>query len=227
MRRRTLLAGAAAAGLTGCLDAVGEPPGADGRDGGTTTDGRRYEACPREVVPADMLPAAVRAEVDAALEGRYEGDRVSLRETMHVESSYVSVDDRYYDPAVAVEGDQEVLTLERVQPKALPDPRPVSVEHGFEGERTVTVELVAADGTTLVDETLDRWPGGETKFGETARVGTHEARVTVADGDAVELEAAADVRVDESHFDARLAVDPDGVEATAAVAELVPCQYDG
>lgn len=237
MRRRTLLAavGAGTLSLAGCLSNA-----ADGdtetrtptrtptsTESPTPTDpgGRRYEECSREVIPYEQFPEDVRAEIDAALDGRYEADRVYLREAMDVEESYVSVDDVYYDPAATVEDGRETLELRRVEPKALPDPRPVRVEHHRDGERTVSVEVVAEDGTVLVDRTRDLWPGGDVEFGRTRRVGTHRLRVTVADGDDIEDETTDTVRIDESHFDVLVVVGEDTIELTGAVADLGVCRY--
>lgn len=238
MRRRTLLAvgaGTASASLSlaGCLSSGDngsertETPTATPADTppDTPSDGnRRYEECSREVVPYGQLPDDVQDEVDAALEGRYEADRVYLREAMDVEESYVSVDDEYYDPHVTVEGDSEVLELRHVDPKALPDPRPVSVDNERDGARTVTVELVADDGTVLLEETREV-RAGEVQFGSTRRAGTHEIRITVADGDEIEDEFTGSVRIDESHFSVIVVVEPDGIGISGAVAELGVCRY--
>ncbi|QLG63625.1 hypothetical protein [Halorarum salinum] len=244
MRRRTFQAavGAGLLSLPGCLSAAGgdgrpdgdgtDTPDGDGTpdDDGTGTPGepgdRRYEECPREVIPYDQFPEEVRAEIDAALDGRYESDRVFLREAMDVDGSYVSVEETYYDPTLAVEGDREVLELRPVEPKALPNPRPVSVEQTRDGKRTVTVELVADDGTVLIDESRDLWPGGEVEFGRTHRVGTHELRITVTDGGRVEDEVTDPVRIGESHFDVLAVVEPDDVSLTGTVADLGYCRFD-
>lgn len=236
MRRRTLLAtvGTSTLSLAGCLsnaatDGDAETPTRTPTPTEPPTDpgGRRYEECSREVIPYEQFPADVRAEIDSALDGRYEADRVYLREAMDVEESYVSVDEAYYDPAVTVEDGHEALELRHVEPKALPNPRPVSVEHHRDGERTISVEVVAEDGTVLVDRTRDLWPGGDVEFGRTRRVGSHRLRVTVADGDEVEDETTDTVRIDESHFDVLVVVGEDEIELTGIVADLGVCRYDG
>lgn len=247
MRRRTFQAavGAGLLSLPGCLSATGgdgtdathgagtDTPRGDGsatpHGGGSDTPedtrDRRYQECSREVIPYDQFPGEVRAEIDAALDGRYEADRVFLRETMDVEESYVSVGDAYYEPTLTVERDREVLELRVVEPKVLPNPRPVSVEQTRDAERTVTVELVADDGTVLIDESRDLWPGGEVEFGRTRRVGTHELRVTVADGGEVEDDVTGSVRIDESRFDVLVVVEPDDVSLTGIVAGLGICRF--
>ena len=134
---------------TGDSDGDTEPSNetgqSDGEDPPEGSTDRRYEECPREVIPYEQSPAEIQAEIDAALEGRYEDDRVFLREAMDTEASYVSVDERYYDPGVTEDGDEEVLTLELVEPKALPEARPVNVEHALDGERTIALDVVAED----------------------------------------------------------------------------------
>lgn len=204
---------------------------ADRPDGDRTTtsddiEDRRYEECSREVIPYGQFPPDVRAEIDGALEGSYEADRVYLREAMDIDESYVSVDDEYYEPSVTVDGDREVLELRLVEPKALPSVRPVSVEHHRDGERTITVEVVAADGTVLIDETRDLWPGGEVQFGWVRRVGTHELRITVADRDEIEDEVTESTRIDESHFEVIVVVEEDQIYVTGTVADLAVCRYD-
>lgn len=222
MRRRSFLAALSAGSLpvTGCLARVGDNGATP-----TATPDRRYEECSREVIPYDQFPADVRTEIDAALDGRYETDRVYLREAMDVTASYVDVADAYYDPTITADGDSEVLTLHRVEPKALPSARPVRVEHNLDGERTITVEVVADDGTVLIDDTRDLWPGGEIEFGRTARVGTHEFRLTVVD-DEVETDVTKPVRIDESRFSVLLIVESDDIRVGGAVADLGICQYE-
>lgn len=234
MRRRRLLAAATVGGLLpGCLS--GETDGdetptetndSDGTDPSEEPTDRRYEECPREVIPYEQFPAEIQTEIDAALDGRYAADRVFLREAMDTDSSYVSVDDEYYDPTVESDDDEEVLTLELVRPKALPKHRSISVEHDLDGERTITVEVVAEDGTVLVDETRTLHPGGTVEFGETTRFGTHELSVVVADGDRIERMWTGSMRVDESHFETIVIVEPDEISTTGTVAEIDMCRFD-
>ena len=242
MRRRAFLAaigsGSASVAVAGCLAGDGRE---DEGDGATETptatptatpadppddENRRYEECSREVVPYGHLPEDVKSEVDAALDGGYEADRVYLREAMDVDESYVSVDDAYYDPAVTVEDGREVLELERVDPKALPDPRPVSVENNREGERTITLELVTEDGEVLLAETRGV-RSGPVEFGSTRRVGTHDLHVTVADDDGVEDEVTESVTINESQFSVFVIVDIEEIALSGVVAELEHCRYDG
>ncbi|MGM0605523.1 MAG: hypothetical protein ACQETB_07605 [Halobacteriota archaeon] len=198
----------------------------DGHTHEEPTD-RPYEECTREVIPYDQFPADVQTEIDAALEGRYEADRVYLRDAMAIDRSYVSIGDTYYDPTVTVEDYREVLTLEVVEPKSLPRARSVSVTHDREGERTIRVEIIADDGTTLLEETRDLWAGGDIEYGRIARVGSHELRVTIEHDGEIEDEITRQVRIDESHFDVIVVVESDDVYVTGAVAELVVCRYDG
>ncbi|MEF8778338.1 MAG: hypothetical protein V5A36_05445 [Natronomonas sp.] len=234
MRRRTLLraVGAGGVALSGCLsgdtDEDGEPTEtntSDTPDSEDRTD-RRYEECPREVIPYEQFPADVQTEIDAALEKKYTANRVFLREAMDTEASYVSVDGEYYDPIVSADGDQEVLTLEVVRPKALPRSRPISVEHTRDGERTITIEVTADDGTVLIDKTRTLYAGGSVEFGDTTRVGTHELQVTVRTDEQIESEWTDSMRVDESHFETLVVIEPDEIDVTGTVAELGICRYD-
>lgn len=228
MRRRPLLAalGAGTLTLAGCqsiADGNEETPTATSTDTPQGPDGRRYEECTREIIPYDQFPADVRAEIDAALEDSYEADRVYLGEAMDVDRSYVSVDDTYYDPSVTVEADTERLELEAVEPKAVPRPRPISVEHDRDGERTITVEMTAGE-TVLLEETRTLRVG-PVEFGRVRRVGTHDLHVTVADGDEVEDEFTGSIRIDQSHFDVIVVIEEE-LSVTGAVADLVVCRYD-
>lgn len=250
MRRRSVLLGlCGVVSIAGCLTRSGgdeaqatespegrrdgtasteSPDRRDGNPTATSTDsaGRRFTECPRDVIPYDQFPPALRAEIDAARDGRYEASRIYLREAMDVTESYVSIDDTYYDPAVTTDGATKVLTLRRVDPKALPSARPVSVEHHLDGERIITVEVVADDGTVLLDTTLDLWPGGAVEFGRTARVGTHDFRITVANGDEVETNVTKSVRVCESLASVLFVVDSDGVRAVQGTIDPPACHYD-
>lgn len=200
---------------------------ASGGEGTDDAPERRYEECPLEVIPYDQFPEDVRAEVDAALDGGYEADRVYLREAMDTDESYVSVDGDYYEATVTAENGRESLELALVEPKALPRERPVKVTHDFDGRRTITLELVATDGTVLVDDTRELFPGSEVEFGRTNRVGTHELRVTVADGDEVVTQLSRTATVNRSRFSVVAAVADDGITLTGAVAGLGICQYEG
>lgn len=235
MRRRPLVTtlGVGALSVSGCLsDADDENSSSDDEtasndDEATSSDeDRRYRECPREVVPYEQFPADVRAEIDAALEGRYETSRVVLRDAMDVSESYLSVDETYYDPSVDAEGSQETLTLRRVEPKALPEPRPVSVEHDREGKRTVAITVVADDGTVLIDERRELRGGSRVEFGDTTRVGTHECRVTLAADDGTETDLTTSVRIDESRFSVVVLIEGDDLRVSGTVAELGVCQYD-
>ena len=178
------------------------------------------------MIPYEQFPEDVQSEIDAALEGEHVADRIFLREAMETGESYVSLDGEYYDPTVSESDGSETLTLEAVEPKALPEPRSVSVEHTGESERTVTVEVLADDGTVLIEETRTLDPGGTIEFGETDRVGTHELRVTVAENDRIETEETDSMRVGESYFRTLVVLETDDVLVTGDVAEIGPCRYD-
>ncbi len=229
MRRRAFVTAAALAGtaISGCLSRT--PGGAESPEsGGSETSGgeRRYEACQREVIPYEQFPEDVQREISAALEGEYVADRILLREAMETDESYVSLEGTHYDPTVSERDGDETLTLEAVEPKALPEPRSLSVEHAGEAERTVTVEVLADDGTVLIEETRTLAPGGTVEFGETSRVGAHELRVTVAENDRIETEETDSMQVGESYFRTLVVLEPDGILVTGDVAEIPPCRYD-
>lgn len=246
MRRRTLLTVAGTMSFGGCLsggdEEPGDPNGEDGdgsgmnetdEEGGSDDtgeseepDGRRYEECSREIIAYETFPEDVQREIDGALEGGYESERVYLKEAMDVDGSYVSVEGSFYDPTVHAEGGAKVLTLERIEPKALPRPRPVSVELALDGEREVTVEIVAEDGTVLLEESRQLHPGGDVEFGRIRRVGTHELRVTVIEDGEIETETTDTVRISESRFDVIVVVESDDVLVTGTVAELVECRFE-
>ena len=227
MRRRSLLTAVSAGALSvaGCLSTGtgGAGPEAGGSTGG---EARRYEECGREIIPYDMFPGPVQAEIDAASEGRYEAARVYLAEAMDIDASYVSIDDTYYEPSVTEVGDRQRLELQAVEPKALPTARPVRVEQPRGGERTVTVSLTAEDGTPLVEETRSLHPGGDVEFGTVRRVGTHDLRVTVVDGEETEAELSESVTVNESRFDILVVFEATESYVTGAVADLALCRFE-
>lgn len=235
MRRRTLLAaiGGGTLSLAGCLSGGSDGSGTDTPDptdspdpddpGGS--DVPRYEECPREVIPHEQFPGEIRDEIDAALGGSHTADRIHLGDAMDVDRSYVELDDTYYDPSIESDGAGETLRLRAVEPKSLPEPRPVSVENARDGERTVTLEAVADDGTELFAETRTLYTGSSIEYGRIARAGTHELRITVADGESVEAETTVTADIDEYHFDVVVVVDPEEIYVTGAVAELVECRF--
>ncbi len=205
------------------LEITEEEPG--GNDPGESED-RRYEECPREIIPYDQFPEDVQAEIDGALDGDYEADRVYLRETMDLNESYVSVEDSYYEASVSVESGSETLSLDLVQPRSMPRSRPVSVEHERDGNLTITVKIVADDGTVLLKKTRDMWAGGEVEFGRISRYGTHDLHLTVAEGDTIQDEVTKSVVVNESHFETIVLIEQDDISVTGAVAELGVCQFE-
>lgn len=236
MRRRTLLAavGAGTLSVAGCLSGgsdgdetdAPEPTDTPDPDGSGGDDTPRYEACSREIIPSGQFPREIREEIDAALEGGHTADRIHLGDAMDVDRSYVEADDAYYDPSIEPDGDRETLRLRVVEPKSLPRARPVTVENARDGERTVTLEVVAADGAELLAETRTLHPGAEVEFGRLTRVGTHELRITVVDGESIETETTATATIDESHFDVLVVVDPEEVYVTGIVAELIRCRFE-
>lgn len=249
-KRRDVLAGtgvALAAAVAGCLSqdsGTGDDGADDSNDGGTRTDkpegsdpdesattpgpdeSRTYEECSREVIPYDQFPAEIQAEIDAALDDAYEADHVFLQEAMDTDRSFVSVDDEYYEARVTVEDGTERLELDLVDPKVMPRPRPIDVALEYGTERTITIELVADDGTILAEGSRSLYEGSEVEFGETNRVGIHDIHVTVADGETVETETTETVTINESRFSIIVVVEEDGLTISGAVADLGVCQYD-
>ena len=185
---------------------------------------RRYEACPREVIPREQFPEPVRTELDAALGARYVADRAHLREAMDVDASFVSIGDTYYDPTVTPDGTDEVLELWPVKPKALPDPRPLIVENRRDEQVTVTATLTAPDGTTLLDASLAREPSSRGELGRVVRVGVHELALTVTGPDGSETRLTGELPITESRFETVVVVDEE-ISLTGTVAELGVCRY--
>ena len=186
---------------------------------------RRYEPCPREVIPREQFPEPVRTELGAALGAQYVADRVYLREAMDIGASFVSIGDTYYDPTVTSDGTDEVLELWPVDPKALPDPRPLVVENRRDERVTVTATVTASDGTTLLDASLAREPSSTGELGRVVRVGTHELALTVTGPDGPETTLTGELPITESRFETIVVVD-EGISLTGTVAELGVCQYD-
>jgi hypothetical protein len=206
------------------------PPQNDDNSSDDPTPGeienRRYEECPREIITYEQFPADIQTEIDAALDGGYEADHVFLREAMDPSRSFVSVDDQYYEATVTVTDGTERLELDGVEPKELPRPRSVSVELKYGTERTITLELIADDGTVLFEESRSMYEGGEVEFGEVRRVGTHTLRVTVADGETTETETTETLMMNESRFSVLVVIEDNGVSVTGSIADLIPCQFD-
>jgi len=187
---------------------------------------RCYEACSREVIPREQFPEPVRTELDAALGSRYVADRVSLREAMDIDASFVSIGDTYYDPTVTPDGTDEVLELWPVEPKALPDPRSLIVENRRDERVTVTATLTAPDGTTLLDASLAREPSSRGELGRVVRVGAHELALTVTGPDGSETTLTGELPITESRFETVVVVDEE-ISLAGTVAELGMCQYGG
>ena len=233
-RRSVLLSFCGAISVAGCLTRSGRdeatstesPDGRGDEPRSTESTDRRYEECSREIIRYNHLPAEIQTEIDAARTGRCEASQIYLREAMNVTRSYVAVADTYYDPTVTTDGKTDVLTLERVEPKALPNARPIGVEHHLDGERIITVEVVTGDGTVLISNELDLWPGGAVEFGHTARVGTHDCRITVTNDDQVMTNVTESIQVRESLGSVLFVVGSDDIRVDRVVADPPICQYD-
>lgn len=206
-----------------------DEPGGSGTDDADSDapgdDRRRYEECSREVVRFHNLPDELQAEVTAALDGPYAADRVFLREATDVEESYLSIDERFYRPDVADTGSADVLTLERVEPKAFPDPRPVSLQQFRDGDRTITLTAVAENGDGLLEETRTLAPEIEVEVAAIRRAGTHDLHVTVEKAGHVVEDATRSFRIDVSRRSIHVTVDEE-ISVGGGVAYVVPCEYD-
>lgn len=197
----------------------------DGLDDPSTGDRQQYEECSREVVQYENLPTDLQAEVDAALDGPYAVDDIVLKEAMDVEESYVSVDDRFYRPAVTDTSSGEILTLERVEPKAFPDPRPVTIGQFRASDLTITLEAVAENGDVLLDETRTLAPETEVEVGSLHRAGVHDVYVTVEKAGTVVDEVTGSSRIDVSHRTVDVTV-AEEISVGGGVAYVIPCDYD-
>ena len=222
MHRRSLLATVGIALSPVAVGCLGTPDGDDPGDpqlDGSGSEKPQYEECPREVIPYDQLTDRLQAEVDAALEeGEYAAERVFLRDAMDVDESYLSVDGEYYDPAVSIEDGRELLTVEHVRPRALPNARSVHVSTTV--DEPIRVEIVAEDGTVLLDERREF--DGVEEVGEPRRTGTHDLRVTVGDGPVL----TKTVSITEPRFSIELVVHADDVAVSGAIADLVECRFE-
>lgn len=225
MRRRALLLAAGAglgATVAGCLGDDGS--GADSSDDSPPTgpgEPQGYESCDREVIPYSQFPDGVQAELDAALDGEYEADYIVLRETMNIGESYIEIEGNYYDPRIASAGDQTTLTLDRVEPKAVPSTRSVFVRS--DTAATIGLEVVADDGDVLIDTERSVDAGDDVRMGSTDRVGTHVYRLFF-DG---EQRTTDTLTITESVFSYEFIVEDGELTVDSAVAGLVECEYDG
>lgn len=227
MQRRQLL-GSAGALVTamgaGCLEAPGNPVTQTGNpDDGSTDDERRYKECGREIITYDMFPSDVQSEIDAALDGSYEDERVYLRDTMDTTASYVAVDGEYYDPSIDTDGDLETLELEHVKPRALPRERSISVTNERDEPATVTLELLASDDGSVLLEEMNEVEGDSVRFGGVARTGSHDLHVTVDEDE----EYTDSVTITESKLSIEILIMDDDVAVGGSVADLVECNFEG
>lgn len=228
MRRRTLLATVAAVTLpvAGCLSegSDGDGPDTSGptdtpdAGGSNADDDPRYEECSRGVIPYGQFPPELRDGIDAALEGGHTADRIHLGDATDVDRG-----DTYCDPSIGADSDRETLRLRVIEPKSLPRPRPVTVENGRDGDRTVTVEVTAADGDELLAETRTLQGGDDADFGRLTRVGVHDLHVGVDGGESVET---GTVGITEPRFDVLVVVGSGELHVTGTVAESVPCRFE-
>ncbi|MGQ3413146.1 hypothetical protein ACT4ML_12890 [Natrinema sp. LN54] len=235
MNRRSVLATAGASlGLGGCLemDRTTEP-GSESTDDGddatendspkSTTEGE-FEQCHLVSIDYESLPDAIRAEVDAALEdGRYETDDLLFDDAVDPDRSFVVVDGTPYDPRVETNGETRTLELEASDTVRLPEPAVVSVTNSADRDHEVHVELTAADGERVVDETVSLEPGEERDLEATDEFGRYELTARARTGH--EATDAFDARISDSRSDGTVAVTDDGIVATQSVADMLPCPW--
>lgn len=201
-RRRLLVAAAtvAAGPVAGCVDGLVGPSG-----GGSP---RSYERCEgRAAIGYREFPAALQAEIDAAIAGGYAPDDGAIRldDAVDLETTYV-VRDGYYVGRVV----DETLTLEA-------DPEPT----GLDTSRAITV-LVRTDVTV---ELL--------REGEVLQTFEHNAIFTDVVWGGYELgvdretgeDETVSFAVDENRASAEVTVSDDGVDVSQAVDEPAACPW--
>lgn len=234
MNRRTVLhllgSGAAMTALAGCVgdddETGGSPDGGNGDDGDDNSDNGgpepgQYNECGRELIPYQDLPGPVQEEIDAAMDEPYEAEYVFLQETMDTEWSYLNVDGDYY--AVDVESnDVETLTLEHVEPQALPSGRSVHVNNGSDEAVTVDVTVETEGGDILEETTLSVEAGASDTAAEIHQVGTHDLTVTVDE----ELTETFAMAVSESIFTHEVEILADEIRHGHDIAGLEECDFD-
>lgn len=226
MKRRALLATVAvgATAASGCL-AVSSSEDDGSNESLPAVDDPPYERCQREVVHYDNLPAKPRAEVDAALNGSYESEHVYLRDAIEIDTTFVSLDDRFYRPSVTETASGSVLHLEHLTPKLLPDRRLVRLAQYRDRELTVTLRIVADDGDVLIDERYSLDAEEDVVAGTLRRAGEHDVHVTIEHEGTVVDELHGSAPINEFRLSLFVRVDED-LSVGGTVAEVAPCDYD-
>ena len=203
---------------SGGEDSDGESDGDD-----ESPDPGAYEECGREIIPYEDLPSQIQEEVDGELDvAEYRAEYVFLQDAMDVDASFLDVDGEFYDPAIESIDGEERLTLEHVDPQALPNPRSVFVTNKQDQTLGVSVAVETDDGETLLEESVEVADERET-VGEVYRVGTHNLVVTVGDGEEIET---FEMLVAEETFNHEVFVDPDGIDHFYDIAGLEACDID-
>lgn len=218
MKRRALLAAAgsatAASSLAGCLadgpesstpSAGGDSDGDDTEDengtangtGTETNDGETDdettddtdEQCDRDVVWYHELPAAVAAEVDAALEdGSYETDgELYYAQAIDVEAVSLEVDDTYYAAEIEERDGTTTLRLEETTPtKSSSEELAFLNDTGDELTVSVTVTPVDGDEVLLEEDSIELDPETTAyegpRFPVTDEYGTYDVSLETDDG---------------------------------------------
>lgn len=236
MKRRTILAVTGVSfgpGLVGCLGADSTTdPGTTG-DGGddptedgpaeTMTEGE-LERCHLVSIDYESLPDAIRAEVDTALEdGQYESDALLFDDAVDPERSFVVVDDTPYDPRVDTAGERPTLELEATDVVRLPEPAVIRVGNDDDRDHEVHIELTDGDDA-IVDETVSLEPDEECELEATDAFGSYELTARALTGHEATDEFG--FGISDSRFDGSVTVSDDGILATQAVADMLPCQWD-
>lgn len=216
MRRRVLLSTVGAGVTGGCVGG----PWTDLGDGSTSSSARKgYETCDNVVVSTRSLPDDVEAEVLTALrDGSYEAETVLLGTAVDTDRSYLRHEGTFYEATIVATDGGERLTLRAVETPTLPEERTVAVVNRAPETETFTVRV--EDGDLLV-ATVTLGQHDHRRYPVTDAFGTYHLQAEVGDET-----ASLEWRVNESHFDAEVRYDDDGLEITQAVADMAPCPWD-
>ncbi|WP_436346504.1 hypothetical protein [Natronorubrum sp. FCH18a] len=242
MKRRTLLAavGSGTVVSTGCLGSSDEiaaddprddadAPRAEAADGNPdTTCGAEetYETCGRLLISYGSFPSPVQCEIDAALEadGYTATGRFLLEDAMDAEHAYVRRDDATYEPSVSESDETDERTLSLVERERLTRRRvhELRVENATDDRRTIAITVDrAADGETVVDETLALDAGERETVAVSDVLGRYECTVSDDRG----REETIDSRLGE-YFQFDGLVVGDEFSLLESTADVAPCFWE-
>lgn len=182
-----------------------------------------YEVCHFVAIRYRVLPEAIRAEVDAALEdGRYTATSLHFDEAIDPDRSYLVVDDTPYDPVVEDGDEGQTLELHETDVIRAPEPRFIYVDNDDDRDHEVQIELTGDE--TLVDETVTVPAGGSHEIEATDRFGTYELTARVRTGH--EATDTFTFSVDDTHFAGLVTISDSDAFVTQGVADMMPCLWD-